>query len=86
MAAEEAEALSEQMEDVRPSTRKKPTKPKRPAYRWFRIQYSGWGGEYKSCCNLCDYQSGYGTRGKAVKSAVAHVGAKHPLLIGDELR
>jgi len=48
------------------------------------IRYSGWGGEYKSVCRHCNYESRYGTRGKAVKSAAAHVEAKHGVADGFE--
>lgn len=53
MSDTEASALSEQTEDA-------------PARRspHFGIRYSQWGGEYKSYCHRCDYESGYGTRGE----------------------
>ena len=50
---------------------------RRESYRYFGIRYSQWGREYKSYCYLCDHESDYGTRGKAIKSAGAHVGGKH---------
>lgn len=56
----------------------------REQYVHFYIRYSGWGGQYKSCCHVCEYESGYGTRGKAVKSAAAHVEAKHGVADGFE--
>lgn len=82
--ATEAEALSEQAEDVRPRSvlRKK---PRRPSFQHFGIRYSQWGREYKSFCYYCEYESNYGTRGKAVKSAIAHVTGKHGLEGGEEL-
>ena len=43
----------------------------------FGIRYSAVGGEYKSYCYQCEYESSYGTRGRAVKCAAAHVTAKH---------
>lgn len=60
-------------------------KPPRPSYRWFMIRYSGWGGEYKATCIYDDYESSYGTRGKAIKSAAAHVVAKHGVADGFEI-
>ena len=56
----------------------------RPTFLHFVIRYSGWGGEYKSVCRHCNYESRYGTRGKAVKSAAAHVEAKHGVADGFE--
>lgn len=50
---------------------------RRPSYRHFGIRYSQWGSEYKGCCYICGWESGYGRRGKAVKSTAAHVTAKH---------
>lgn len=50
---------------------------RRPSYRWFGIRYSQWGREYKSWCYGCDYESNYGSRGRAVKCGIMHVGAKH---------
>lgn len=76
MSGTEAAALSEQMEDTRSSKSRRPPK-RRPSYRHFGIRYSQWGGEYKGCCYLCGWESGYGTRGKAAKSTAAHVTAKH---------
>lgn len=72
----EAEALSEQMEDTpRPARRR--GKPRRPSYRHFGIRFSPWGREYKGYCYHCDYESNYGSRGKAVKATSAHATAKH---------
>lgn len=71
----EADALSEQMEDN--PARIRHTKPRRPSYRHFGIRYSQWGGEYKAECYHCGWESEYGTRGKSVKAATAHVTAKH---------
>ncbi|AWY05364.1 hypothetical protein HOT42_gp13 [Microbacterium phage Metamorphoo] len=76
MSDTEAAALSEQLEDSRPPARRR-SKPRRPSYRHFGIRFSQWGREYKSYCYTCEYESGYGTRGKAVKSAIAHVTAAH---------
>ena len=72
--------LSEWLEGARPARfarRARPGKPRRPSYRWFGIRYSAVGGEYKSYCYQCEYESSYGTRGRAVKCAAAHVTAKH---------
>lgn len=72
----EAEALSEHLEDsMKVATRR--TKARRPSYAHFGIRFSQWGREYKSYCYRCDYESSYGTRGKAAKSASAHVTAVH---------
>lgn len=76
MSGTEAEALSEQMEDL-PVKLRPSRKPRRASYRHFGVRYSQQGGEYKSECYHCPWQSAYGTRGKSVKSAVAHVTAKH---------
>ncbi|QGJ89425.1 hypothetical protein PBI_SMARTIES_20 [Microbacterium phage Smarties] len=71
----EAAALSEQLEDSRPRARR--AKPRRPSYRHFGIRFSQWGREYKGYCYSCEYESAYGSRGKAVKSTSAHVTAVH---------
>lgn len=83
MSESEGSALSEILEDTPPSSRSR--KPRRPSFRYFGIRYSQWGREYKSYCYFCDYESGYGTRGKAVKSAIAHVTAVHEVDGGEEL-
>jgi hypothetical protein len=72
----EAAALSEQLEDL-PRRRQKVTRMRRPSFRYFGIRFSQWGREYKSYCYLCGYESSYGTRGKAVKSAIKHVTDGH---------
>lgn len=79
----EASALSEQLDDI-PARRARRQRPRRPSYRHFGIRYSQWGGEYKSECYRCEYESGYGTRGKAVKSAIAHVTDVHGVDGGEE--
>ena len=80
----EAEALSEQLEDSTPPSRRR-SKPRRPSYRYFGIRFSQWGREYKSYCYEGDYESAYGSRGKAVKSAIAHVTEKHGVDGSEEL-
>ncbi len=71
----EAGALSDHLEDEPTSYLGRPKR--RVSFRHFGVRYSQWGGEYKSYCYTCDYESKYGTRGKAVKSAIAHVMAVH---------
>lgn len=71
----EAATLSEWVTDEAPRA-SQPTK-RRPSFRYFGIRFSQWGRQYKSYCYRCEYESGYGTRGKAVKSAIAHVTAVH---------
>lgn len=79
MSDTEASALSEQTEDaplVAGGRRRRP----RPSFPHFGIRYSQWGGEYKSYCHRCDYESGYGTRGKA---AISHVSDVHGVDSGE---
>lgn len=71
----EAAAISEWEEDLAPAARRTPKR--RASFRHFGIRFSQWGREYKSYCYSCGYESNYGTRGKAVKSAIAHVTAAH---------
>lgn len=84
MSDTEASALSGQTEDA-PARRRRQKKAPRPSFLHFGIRYSQWGGEYKSYCHRCDYESGYGTRGKAVKAAISHVSDVHGV-DGGELR
>lgn len=81
----EGSALSEILEDL-PPLKRKAKALRRPSFRYFGIRFSQWGREYKSYCYLCEYESGYGTRGKAVKSAIAHVTAVHKVNGGEERR
>lgn len=67
-------------------TRTRRQAKRRPSFRHFGIRFSQWGSEYKSYCYSCEYESGYGTRGKAVKSAIAHVTATHGVDGGEEAR
>lgn len=83
MSNSEGRALSEILEDTPPGKVKR-TSPRRKSFRYFGIRYSQWGREYKSYCYICDYESGYGTRGKAVKSSIAHVTAAHEVDGGEE--
>lgn len=85
MNESEGTALSEILEDCQAPKTKSP-KPRRPSFTYFGIRYSQWGREYKSYCYVCEYESNYGTRGKAVKSAIAHVTAAHELDGGETLR
>lgn len=80
----EAAMLSEQLEDA-PHRPRRGSRSRRPSYRYFGIRFSQWGGEYKSYCYVCDYESGYGTRGKAVKAAIKHVTDQHQLDGGEEI-
>lgn len=80
----EAEALSEQMEDSAAPAPLRTRSRRRPSFLHFGLRFSQWGREYKSYCYCCDYESGYGTRGKAIKSAIAHVNAAHGLDGGEE--
>lgn len=81
----EAAALSEQLEDTPPRSRARSAKPRRPSYRYFGVRFSQWGREYKSYCYEGDYESAYGSRGKAVRSAIAHVTEKHGVDGSEEL-
>ncbi len=63
MSDTEASALSEQTEDA-PARRRRQKKAPRPSFPHYGIRYSQGGGEYKSYCHRCDYESGYGTRGE----------------------
>lgn len=60
-------------------------KPPRPRFKHFGIRYSQWGREYKSVCHHGDYESNYGTRTKAARSAADHVMNQHGVADGMEL-